>query len=305
MENNMDKQFDFSDDSLLVSFEKKLQLIRDRVGSVVDKHHTAAYLVGRPGTSKTFTVKEELERMDVPYIVRNSRMSPMGLFDLIAEHPEHIIVLDDIASLFKHQQALQLLMAALDGDPERPRTVTYKIKNEESKVEFAGGIIAISNLPLWNDDLAKAVASRVISLEHEPTDPEIAAFMRRLALNGYKDLTVEQCQEVVDFVIEETRAYDERLDLRHMTKAFEDRRQWEHRRSVTHWQDLVRSSLKKMPGDERATIPFSKQEDIAQQREKVKEAMKLFPNDTNKQIEFSGLKKTTFYERRKEIKRAG
>jgi hypothetical protein len=301
----MKDQFDGMNASLLASFNQKLDLIRDRVRSVVDKHHTAAYLVGRPGTSKTFTVKEELERISVPYILRNSRMSPMGLFDLIAEHPEHIIVLDDIASLFKQQQALQLLMAALDGDPEKPRTVTYKIKNEESKVEFAGGIIAISNLPLRNDELAKAVASRVISLEHEPTDPEIAAFMRSLALNTYKDLTVEQCQEVVEFVIVETRAYDERLDLRHMTKAFEDRRQWEDRRSVTHWHGLVRSSMKKMIADERMTIPMSKQDDIAQQRQRVADALQRFPKDRKKQIEFSGLKKTTFYERLKEIKRAG
>jgi hypothetical protein len=294
-----------TDESLLESFEARLQLIRDRVRSVAEGYHTAAYLVGRPGTSKTFTVKEELERLRTAFLIRNSRMSPMGLFELLEENPEHVIVLDDIATLFNHKQALQILMAALDGDPEQPRTITYKTKDENRKVEFAGGIIAISNVPLRNDPLALAVASRVVQLEHEPTDQEIAAFMRRLAADGYKDdLSADQCQEVVEFVIEETRAYDERLDLRHLTKAFEDRRQWEHGHSVSSWEDLVRTSLRKIAGENEEIVPLSKKEDIARQREQVAEALKHFPGDVDKQMEFSGLKKSTFYKRRKEVERA-
>ena len=45
----------------LSSYHTKLQLIRDRVRGVAQHYYTAAYLVGRPGTSKTYTVKEELE----------------------------------------------------------------------------------------------------------------------------------------------------------------------------------------------------------------------------------------------------
>ena len=81
---------------LLQSFETKQQLIRDRVASVVHRYHTATYIVGRPGTSKTHTVREELERLEIPWVYQNARMTPMGLFGFIAEHPEHVIVLDDI-----------------------------------------------------------------------------------------------------------------------------------------------------------------------------------------------------------------
>jgi hypothetical protein len=292
--------FLFTNEALIESFEARLKLIRDRVRSVAEGYHTAAYLVGRPGTSKTFTVKEKLDRMGVPFLIRNARMSPMGLFDLLEENPEHIIVLDDIVNLFNNKQGLQILMAALDGDPEQPRTITYKTKNENRKVEFAGGIIAISNVPLRNDPLAQAVASRVTRLEHEPTDQEIAAFMRRLAADGYKDLWPDQCLEVAEFVIDETRAFDGRLDLRHLTKAWEDRRQWEDDNCESSWEDLVRSSLGKIVVWNEDN-PFSKREDIAQQRERVAEALRLFPGDVDKQMEFSGLKKSTFYKRRKEV----
>lgn len=295
--------FILTDESLLESFEARLQLIRDRVRSVAEGYHTAAYLVGRPGTSKTHTVREELERRRAPFLIRNSRMSPMGLFELLEENPEHIIVLDDIASLFNHKQALQILMAALDGDPELPRTITYKTKDENRRVEFAGGIIGISNVPLRNDPLALAVASRVVQLEHEPTDQEIAAFMRRLAAAGYKDLRPVQCQEVVEFVVEETRTYNERLDLRHLTKAFEDRRQWEDGHSKSYWEDLVRTSLRKIAAEDKEAIYRSKKEDLAQQRERVAEALTLFPGDVDKQMEFTGLRKSTFYKRRREVER--
>ena len=227
----MSQRFDPTDESLLLSFERKRQLIRDRVRGVAEGYHTAVCLVGRPGTSKTVTVKEELDRLEIPYVICNARMSPMGLFELLAEHPEHVIVLDDITTLLSNAQALQILTAALDGDPGQPRPVTYKTKNEDRKIDFCGGIIILANVPLRHTPLAQAVASRVVELEHEPTDEEIAAFMRSVAAKGYKGLSAEKCQEVVAFVIQETRAYDERLDLRHMTKAFDDRRQWEHKKS--------------------------------------------------------------------------
>lgn len=284
----------------LSSYQTKLQLIRDRVRGVAQHYYTAAYLVGRSGTSKTYTVREELEELGVPHVIRNARMTPMGLFDFLNEHPEHIIVLDDIASLFNQSAALQILMAALDGDPDTARKVTYKSKDKSMSFNFAGGIIAISNVPLRNDPLARAVASRVVQVEHEPTDEEIAAFMHFLAGKGHKDLTVNQCTEVVNFVITETRQYDERLDLRHLRKAFEDRRQWEHGKSITSWQDLVRTSLQKLMVQTKY-IP-SKAEEIEMQVNTVKEVTQKYPNDRERQIKESKMKRSTFYQRLREVK---
>lgn len=235
-----------SEQDLLQSFEQKQQLIRDRVASVVHGYHTATYLVGRPGTSKTHTVREELERLEEPWIYQNARMTPVGLFDFVAEHPEHIIVLDDIASLFKNDQAVQILLAALDGKPGEARIVTYKSADVEKKVLFSGAIIAISNIPLRSDPLARALGSRIVMLEHEPSDNEIAAFMRHLAMSGFEDLSADECVEVAEFIISETRQFDLRLDLRHLTKAFQDFRQHKHGRSRTSWRDLVRTSLRKL-----------------------------------------------------------
>jgi hypothetical protein len=256
-------------------------------------------LVGRPGTSKTFTVRAELERLEEPWAYQNARMTPMGLFSFFAEHPEHVVVLDDIGNLFKNDQSMQILLAALDGDPGQPRIVRYKSKDKDETINFTGTVIAISNVPLRCDPLARALGSRIVVLEHEPTDDEMAAFIRHLAADGFADLSPDECLEVAEFVISETRAYDLRLDLRHLTKGWQDYRQVKHKRAKTCWQDLVRTSLLKLARE--PVIPMSKREDIEQQRLLVIELLERYPNDRRKQLDEWPLSKSLFYQRKREV----
>lgn len=285
----------------LTAFNRKLQLIGDRVRGVALAFYAATYIVGRPGTGKTITAKDTLKELGVPWVHRNSRMTPMGLYSFLEEHPDHSIVLDDVSTLFKSDMAMQILLAALDGPPGEPRTIMYKSLDEDTRFEFSGGIIAISNVPLRSDPLARALGSRVISLEHEPSDDELTAFMRDQASKGCDGLTIDECQMVVEFVIAETRAFDLRLDLRHAVKAWQDLKQFKAGKALTPWQDLVRSSLRK-PISEPAA-PMSKKEELELDRQKVRDAIRKFPNDTAAQIKFSGLEKSTFYNRRKEVVR--
>lgn len=187
----------------------------------------------------------------------------------------------------------------LDGKPGEARIVTYKSADVEKKVLFSGAIIAISNVPLRNDPLARALGSRIVMVEHEPSDNEIAAFMRHMAMNGFDDLSADECVEVAEFIISETRQFDLRLDLRHLTKAFQDFRQHKHGQSRTSWRDLVRTSLRKL-AIEPITIS-SKKDEIELQRQKVRNAIKKHPNDRNAQMVEAGLKQSTFYNRLKEV----
>jgi hypothetical protein len=285
--------------SLVRQLDRKFQLIRDRVASVAHRYHTACYLVGRPGTSKTYTVREELERLEEPWAYQNARLTPMGLFSLFAEHPEHVVVLDDIGTLFKNEQSMQILLAALDGDPSQPRIVRYKSKDRDETINFIGTVIAISNVPLRSDPLARALGSRVVVLEHEPTDDEISAFIRKLAAAGFEDLSPDECLVVAEFVITETREHDLRLDLRHLTKGWQDYRQVKHKRAKTSWQDLVRTSLLKLARE--PLIPMSKRDDIERQRLLIKELMEKYPNERKKQLAEWPHSRALFYERKKEV----
>lgn len=289
----------FPEQELLQTFDKKLQLIRDRVTSVVCKYASGVYFVGRPGTSKTHTVRDQLGLHDVPWLYQNARMTPMGLFETIAEHPDHIIVLDDIVSLFNNDQTMQILMAALDGEPTKPRSVKYRTKDTKQTVLFTGAVIAISNIPLRSDPLARALGSRIAILEHEPSDAEIAAFIRKLAKDGFAGLSPDDCIDVAEFIVAETRECDLRLDLRHFSKALQDLRQYQNGHSRTPWQDLVRTSLQKLATEPVGTLP--KKNEIEIQRQKVRDAIRKHPTDRVAQCKATGLSRSTFYIRRKEV----
>ena len=104
------------DEEHVRNFEILLDRVRDRTRGVAERYQNGCYLVGRAGASKTFTVKEQLAALDVPSAYRNSRMSPYGLYLFLETHPESVCVIDDISTLFKQPQALQIIMAALGGE---------------------------------------------------------------------------------------------------------------------------------------------------------------------------------------------
>jgi hypothetical protein len=200
---------------------------------------------------------------------------------------------------------LQILLAALGGSPGQPRPVTYTIKekSERKSFDFTGSIIAISNVRLRRDPLADAVVSRIPVLEHNPTDDQIAAFMRQQALAGYADLTVAECREVVEYVIGASRQNDYPLDLRWMERGWQDFRLVKHGKALRSWRELITSSMRTVFQAPPAQ-GLSKQEEVQLERENIKRLMHRFPDDVRRQMEESGMKRSTFYQRRREVLQA-
>jgi hypothetical protein len=290
-----------ADHEQLAGFERRCDLIRDRVRSVADRYQNGLYLVGRPGSGKTYTVEETLQDLGARYTCRNCHMTPAGLWEELKEHPDHILVLDDIPVLLRQPQAQQVLLAAMGGRMGEPRLLTYttKAKDERERLEFRGGVIGISNVPLAREPLANALASRIPVLEHEPPDEELAAVMRQLANQRRADLTPEECREVAEFVIQESQRNDYRLDLRSLDKGLQDRRQHKAGRTRCSWQDLVRSTMRQVCFG-LVPRPLTKQEELAEQRECVRQAIRRHPSDRHRQLAESGLSRSTFYKRLRE-----
>jgi hypothetical protein len=109
----------------------------------------------------------------------------------------------------------------------------------------------------------------------------------------------------VDYVITQSKRCEYRLDLRHMEHGWQDYRLWKHGESFgVHWKELIASSMQQIARQEELLYPpATKKEDIDFQRDKVRHAIKLFPNDRRRQIEYSGLAIRTFDRRLQEIKR--
>jgi hypothetical protein len=239
--------------SLLEELDRRQGLVRDRVRGVAQHRKTGLYLFGPPGTAKTHTVHRTLERVSYePPIYQRGNITPVGLFELIADNPDKVIVLDDQVTIFKSDLALQILLSALEHPTgeNRGRVVKYKRMGETIQTEFRGGIIFISNRELHDADLLGAFMSRVDPLRYNPSDAQLGALMLSIASSGWRfgstlpAIKPDEALMVAEYVIGEMIRLGIRFDLRlFFSKALPDYQQWKDQETECHWRDLVTSAI--------------------------------------------------------------
>jgi hypothetical protein len=234
---------------LLADLYRRQAIVRDYVRGVAQQYATGLYLFGRPGTAKTHTVRLTLEKeIQEIYVYQRGHLTPVGLFELIAEHPDEVIVLDDLVTIFRSDIALQILLSALEhpspGDRTRTRVVKYRRKGEEVRAPFRSGIICISNRELHDDELLGAFKSRVHTLNYDPSDAQLGALMLDLAEHGSLPVPPEEALEVARFVIGAMLRQGCRFDLRlFINKAIPDYVQWKDDETESDWRDLVNACI--------------------------------------------------------------
>jgi len=114
----------------LQELQQRLAVVRDRVRGVARRHYTGFYLFGRPGTSKTYTVRTTLDELNFAYEYHLGHLTPMGLFDLLAEQHDRVLVLDDVSEILTNRIALQVLLAALGNQPHATGTRIVKYRRQ-------------------------------------------------------------------------------------------------------------------------------------------------------------------------------
>lgn len=63
--------------------EAKLDHLRDAVRGVAKGYHNGLFVHGEGGTSKSFTVSKELQRLQAKYVLHNARLTGRGLVDAL------------------------------------------------------------------------------------------------------------------------------------------------------------------------------------------------------------------------------
>src|SRR4051794_28478906 len=95
-------------DELLLELGRQQGVVRDYGRSSAYEYSTGFYLFGKPGSAKTFTVLRVLEEeIREPFVYQRGHLTPLGLFELICEYPDRVLVLDDIGAILKSDVALQ------------------------------------------------------------------------------------------------------------------------------------------------------------------------------------------------------
>ena len=227
---------------------KQITVVKDRVRGVVHRMSNGLYLHGRPGTSKTHTVRSTLDLLAVNYTASSGHLTPIGLFDLLAENEDRIIVLDDVSAIFNAPIALQLLLTALGNphDGSRKRLVKYKTAKETRVVRFDGGIICMSNLALegHHHEVLAALRDRINVIHYEPSDDQIIALILKLADDGVGGTNTRDARMVATFLIDECKLREVRPSVRlFVDKAIKDFQLWNAGKCEAHWRDLVVSNL--------------------------------------------------------------
>ena len=149
-------------------------------------------VTGGAGTGKTHLVKQTLSDMGLvestDFVHFKGRATPAGLFITLYENSDKIIVLDDCDSVFKDDDAVNILKGALDSyDNRKISYITSKSLKDTygaeipRHFEFTGRIIFISNID--QSKLDEAIRSRSFVADIDMTQDQMFTRIEQLMPN--------------------------------------------------------------------------------------------------------------------------
>jgi hypothetical protein len=144
------------------------------IDMVIDGDMYSLLLTGQAGVGKTFLVTKRLEekglKKNEDFFKITGKTTAAGMYLILYEYNGKMILFDDCDSVFKDENAVNVLKGALDTSKNReiawssavPLKGTDK-KPVPKRFEFTGKVIFISNLPKKKID--PAIRSRAFTLE--------------------------------------------------------------------------------------------------------------------------------------------
>jgi hypothetical protein len=168
------------------SREQKFAEVRVLIDLVISMRAPALLITGTPGTGKTRVVRERLMKAMLlegfQYRIVKGHGSALGLYSLLYECRNQILILDDADALFQDPRSVNLLKAALDSDTQA-RKISWQSQSAAQmdvpmEFEFKGAVIFISNIR--ESQMDPAVLSRSLHYNLELSSEEILASMYNL-----------------------------------------------------------------------------------------------------------------------------
>jgi hypothetical protein len=163
-----------------LTWEDKFDFLKSAIEKLTEGEFYSIYLYGNPGSGKSFTVLEELDKLNVVYNVYKGSVihGEDDLLRIIWNHAEDnsVLVFDDADAVLKKTDA-NIWKTLLDNGVEE-RTITSvdvnRTKNKNiadipAKFSFNSAIIFISNIPKLNS----AIASRSFCLDISLSNDEV------------------------------------------------------------------------------------------------------------------------------------
>lgn len=168
--------------ALQFPINQRFEFVSRLVKMVGNRSTASAVIVGDGGLGKTHTVISALKDAGLRDIsdvepgstIQTSKMfrvvkgysTAKGLFKILYENRNSVIVFDDCDSILKDDDAVNLLKGALDTYDKRLITWNTSFDNDNlpRMFEFTGGVIFISNRPMAKIDQALRTRSMCIDV---------------------------------------------------------------------------------------------------------------------------------------------
>jgi hypothetical protein len=284
----------FEDTGLSV-LEQRQNLLSHHVRMVARKLSHALFVFGaQGGLGKSRTIQTTLEGESVVPVLINSHITPLALYATLFQHrDDQVVFLDDVDSIFGSMAHLGLLRSALWGTP---RIVTYGSSQLPSdlppKFETTSRFVFAANVIPKKNDAFKAVLSRCDIFELSATNQEVLELMRCISAKGFRGLTPDDCQEVIDFIGE--NCVDREISVRLLSPSL--RKLQYARAEGLDWRTLVKSQLQTLGRKQLATKRLdTKTQDLRV----LREAIAKHPASTQEQQTYwsakTGKSRASFY----------
>jgi hypothetical protein len=185
-------------------------------------------ITGGAGMGKTHIVKSTLEGMGLTestdFVHFKGRATAAGLFVTLYENKDKIIVLDDCDSVFKDDDAVNILKGALDSYDTRKISYisTKSLKDEYGcevprHFEFEGRIIFISNIN--QSKLDEAIRSRSFVADVELTTDQMFERIEQLMPSMESRVPSAAKVQALELMRELDAEFDIEINLRSFIKA--------------------------------------------------------------------------------------
>ncbi len=166
-------------------------------------------ITGMAGVGKTHLVKETLKGMGLTeskdFVHFKGRATAAGLFITLYQNSDKIIVLDDCDSVFKDDDAVNILKAALDSyDTRKISYISSKPLKDEygdpipPHFEFTGRIIFISNI--HQSKLDEAIRSRSFVSDISMTTTQMFTRMEQLMEGMERSIPLPAKQQALEIM---------------------------------------------------------------------------------------------------------
>lgn len=185
------------------SINERFGFVSDMVTMLANGAQSSVVVTGPGGLGKSFTVNQSLiangfkdistvEDLAVGTVIKTKKAfrvikgysTPKGLYRLLYENKDGVLVFDDCDSVLKDPVSLNLLKGALDSYSKRIISWRADMKDEDlpNSFEFKGRVVFISNLASAQID--QAIITRSMAVDLSMTKEQKVERMRHLLDTG-------------------------------------------------------------------------------------------------------------------------